>query len=77
MAISQDRLERMDRAFKVIFLIAFLLQIALAAWVTNDSATAPLTGAQVATVGLITVMLLVIAAAVYSQFPESRLGKPK
>lgn len=77
MAISQERLESMDRAFKVIFVVAFILQIAIAAWVTDDSATAPLTGSQVATVGVITVLLLVIAAVVYSQFPESKLGKPK
>ncbi|WOE49922.1 hypothetical protein [Sulfuracidifex metallicus] len=77
MAVTQDRLEKMDVAFKIIFVVAFLIQLILAAWVTDDSATSPLTGSQVAIVGTITIILLIVATTIYSQFPESRLGKPK
>ncbi|AWR98332.1 hypothetical protein DFR86_10265 [Acidianus sulfidivorans JP7] len=66
----------MDKAFKVIFIIGFILMIIVAAAVTGDTATKPLTGSQVAAVGIIAILLLVIATLIYEQFPYSVLGKP-
>ncbi len=77
MAYDQKTLEKMDKAFKTLFVVAFILQIVVAIVVTNDATTTPLTGSQVASVGIITVFLLVVAGVIYSQFPESILGKPK
>ncbi len=74
---DEKTLDKMDKIFKAIFIIGFILEIVIAAAVTGNTATKPLTGSQVASVGIITVLLLVIATVIYSQFPYSVLGKPK
>lgn len=76
MAVLDKRLETYDKIFKALFIVGFILQIVVAAVVTNNTATTPLTGWQVASVGVITVLLLLIAGVIYSQFPYSVLGKP-
>ncbi|BCS93356.1 hypothetical protein [Metallosphaera javensis (ex Sakai et al. 2022)] len=73
----ERNLERMDRAFKVLFIVGFILELVVAALVTGNTATKPLTAQQVAAVGIIPVILLVSATVVYEQFPYSVLGKPK
>ncbi|AWS00581.1 hypothetical protein DFR87_05670 [Metallosphaera hakonensis JCM 8857 = DSM 7519] len=67
----------MDKIFKVIFIVGFIIEIIIAAVITGNTATIPLTGSQVAIVGIIAVLLLLIATVIYSQFPYSVLGKPK
>lgn len=74
--VSEETLDKMDKAFKAVFIIAFILQLVVAAIVTHDATTTPLTGWQVASVGIITVILLVVAAVIYSQYPYSVLGQP-
>lgn len=64
-----ERLERMDKAFKVFFIVAFILELVVAALVTGNTATKPLTAQQVAAVGIIPVIMLVVATVVYEQFP--------
>ncbi|ARM77189.1 hypothetical protein B6F84_12015 [Acidianus manzaensis] len=66
----------MDKAFKVIFILGFALMVIVAILVTGNTATKPLTGSQVAAVGIIAILLLVIATLIYEQFPYSVLGKP-
>jgi uncharacterized membrane protein (DUF485 family) len=76
MAVNEKELEKMDKIFKVIFIIGLILQFVVAIIVTGNATTTPLTGSQVAAVGVITVILLLIAGVIYSQFPNSVLGKP-
>jgi uncharacterized integral membrane protein len=75
--VDERILNKMDKTFKILFIIGFIIQIIVAIIVTGNTSTTPLTGWQVASVGIITVLLLVIAAVIYSQFPYSVLGKPK
>ncbi|BDB99477.1 hypothetical protein [Saccharolobus caldissimus] len=75
--VDERTLNKMDKTFKILFIIGFIIQIIVAIIVTGNASTTPLTGWQVASVGIITVLLLVIAAVIYSQFPYSVLGKPK
>jgi len=74
--LSEKELEAMDKAFKVAFIVGLILMFVVAILVTHNATTKPLTGWQVASVGIIAVILLVAAAVVYSQFPYSVLGKP-
>jgi uncharacterized integral membrane protein len=74
--LSEKELDAMDKAFKVAFIVGFILIFIVAILVTHNATTKPLTGWQVASVGIIAVILLVAAAVVYSQFPYSVLGKP-
>ncbi len=76
MATSEKELNEMDKIFKVIFIIGLILEFVVAIVVTHNATTTPLTASQVASVGIITVLLLVIAGIIYSQFPYSVLGKP-
>ncbi len=76
-AKSTIDLNKLDLAYKIVFIIGFILMIVVAAVVTNNATTTPLTGSQVAAVGYIAVFLLLLAAVIYSHFPESVLGKPK
>ncbi|MFP3319815.1 MAG: hypothetical protein RXO24_04585 [Acidilobus sp.] len=66
----------MDKAFKIAFIVGLILIFVVAILVTHNATTKPLTGWQVASVGIIAVILLVAATVVYSQFPYSVLGKP-
>jgi len=75
--VDERILNKMDKTFKILFIKGFIIQIIVAIIVTGNTSTTPLTGWQVASVGIITVLLLVIAAVIYSQFPYSVLGKPK
>ncbi|MCY0860921.1 MAG: hypothetical protein OWQ52_00635 [Metallosphaera prunae] len=72
-----EKLDMMDKAFKVFFILGFILELVVAALVTGNTATKPLTAQQVAAVGIIPVIMLVVATVVYEQFPYSVLGKPK
>jgi len=74
--LSEKELEAMDKAFKAAFIVGLILMFVVAILVTHNATTKPLTGWQVASVGIIVVILLVAAAVVYSQFPYSVLGKP-
>ncbi|MFP3312617.1 MAG: hypothetical protein RXN88_03745 [Acidilobus sp.] len=74
--LSEKELDAMDKAFKVAFIVGLILIFVVAILVTHNATTKPLTGWQVASVGIIAVILLVAAAVVYSQFPYSVLGKP-
>jgi uncharacterized membrane protein YesL len=74
--LSEKELETMDKAFKAAFIVGLILMFVVAILVTHNATTKPLTGWQVASVGIIAVILLVAAAVVYSQFPYSVLGKP-
>jgi len=74
--LSEKELEAMDKAFKAFFIVGLILIFVVAILVTHNAATKPLTGWQVASVGIIVVILLVAAAVVYSHFPYSVLGKP-
>ncbi|MFP3219248.1 MAG: hypothetical protein RXQ66_01155 [Acidilobus sp.] len=74
--LSEKELDAMDKAFKVAFIVGLILVFVVAILVTHNATTKPLTGWQVASVGIIAVILLVAAAVVYSQFPYSVLGKP-
>lgn len=74
--LSEKELDAMDKAFKVAFIVGLILIFVVAILVTHNATTKPLTGWQVASVGIIAVILLVVAAVVYSQFPYSVLGKP-
>jgi hypothetical protein len=76
MAVNEKELEKMDKIFKVIFIVGLILQFVVAIIVTGNATTTPLTASQVAAVGVITVILLLIAGVMYSQFPYSVLGKP-
>ncbi|BDC17173.1 hypothetical protein [Acidianus sp. HS-5] len=76
MATNEKELEEMDKIFKVVFIIGLILEFVIAIVVTHDATTTPLTASQVASVGIITVLLLVIGGIIYSQFPYSVLGKP-
>ncbi|WP_253822982.1 hypothetical protein [Acidianus sp. RZ1] len=75
--MSRTNLDSLDEAYKAILIVGFILMLVVAAAVTNDTATKPLTGSQVAAVGFIAVFLLFLGALVYNQFPDSILGKPK
>jgi len=74
--LSEKELEAMDKAFKAAFIVGLILMFVVAILVTHNATTKPLTGWQVASVGIIAVILVVAAAVVYSQFPYSVLGKP-
>ncbi|MFP3231384.1 MAG: hypothetical protein RXR70_01985 [Acidilobus sp.] len=74
--LSEKELDAMDKAFKAAFIVGLILMFVVAILVTHNATTKPLTGWQVASVGIIAVILLVAAAVVYSQFPYSVLGKP-
>jgi uncharacterized membrane protein YesL len=74
--LSEKELDAMDKAFKAAFIVGLILMFVVAILVTHNATTKPLTGWQVASVGIIVVILLVAAAVVYSQFPYSVLGKP-
>ena len=73
---NQEYLNKLDKAFKVIFIIGIILMFAVAiAETQNYSGWSP-TPSQVASVGFIVIVLLMIAGVIYSQFPPSVLGKP-
>ena len=73
---NQEYLNKLDKTFKVIFIIGLILIFAVAiAETQNYSGWSP-TPSQVASVGFIVIVLLVIAGVIYSQFPPSVLGKP-
>jgi uncharacterized membrane protein YesL len=74
--LSEKELDAMDKAFKVAFIVGLILIFVVAILITHNATTKPLTEWQVASVGIIAVILLVVAAVVYSQFPYSVLGKP-
>jgi len=76
MAVNEKELEEMDKIFKVIFIIGLILEFVVAIIVTGNATTTPLTASQVAALGIIAVILLLIAGIIYSQFPYSVLGKP-
>ncbi|MCY0859285.1 MAG: hypothetical protein OWQ54_02520 [Sulfolobaceae archaeon] len=76
-AKSTIDLNKLDLAYKIVFIIGFILMVVVAAVVTHNATTKPLTGSQVAAVGYIAVFLLLLAGIIYSHFPESVLGKPK
>lgn len=75
-AQDQEYLNRLDKTFKVIFIIGIILMFAVAiAETQNYSGWSP-TPSQVVSVGFILIVLLMIAGVIYSQFPLSVLGKP-
>ncbi|BCU71227.1 hypothetical protein [Stygiolobus caldivivus] len=78
MAINTDekRLEQLDKTFKIIFLIGLILIFVIAAAETSNYQGFSPTPSQIATVGYIVVVLLIVAGVIYSQFPPSVLGKP-
>jgi membrane protein YdbS with pleckstrin-like domain len=73
---DQKRLQQLDKIFKIIFIIGLIVIFAVAIAETQNYSGFSPTASQVATVGYIVVLLLVIAAVIYSQFPPSVLGKP-
>ncbi|QIW25382.1 hypothetical protein EWF20_12190 [Sulfolobus sp. S-194] len=66
----------MDKTFKIIFIIGMIIIFAVAIVETQNYNGFSPTPSQVATVGYIVALLLVIAGVIYSQFPQSVLGKP-
>ena len=78
MAVIRDekRLEQLDKTFKIIFIIGLIVIFAVAIAETNNYPGFSPTASQVATVGYIVILLLIIAGVIYSQFPPSVLGKP-
>jgi hypothetical protein len=78
MAVIRDekRLEQLDKTFKVIFITGLIVIFAVAIAETTGYQGFSPTASQVATVGYIVILLLIIAGVIYSQFPPSVLGKP-
>jgi anaerobic C4-dicarboxylate transporter len=73
---DQKKLQQLDKTFKIIFLIGLIVIFAVAIAETQNYNGLSPTASQVATVGYIVILLLIIAAVIYSQFPPSVLGKP-
>ncbi|BFH72411.1 hypothetical protein SJAV_03550 [Sulfurisphaera javensis] len=73
---NQEYLNKLDKTFKIIFIIGLIVIFAVAIAETQNYNGFSPTPSQVATVGYIVALLLVIAGVIYSQFPPSVLGKP-
>ncbi|BFI76579.1 hypothetical protein [Sulfurisphaera ohwakuensis] len=73
---NQEYLNKLDKTFKIIFIIGLIIIFAVAIAETQNYKGFSPTPSQVATVGYIVALLLVVAGVIYSQFPPSVLGKP-
>ena len=73
---NQEYLNKLDKAFKIIFIIGIILIFVVAIAETQDYSGFSPTPSQVASVGFIVIVLLMVAGVIYSQFPPSVLGKP-
>ena len=73
---NQEYLNKLDKTFKIIFIIGLILIFAVAIAETQNYSGFSPTPSQVASVGFIVIVLLMIAGVIYSQFPPSVLGKP-
>jgi len=73
---NQEYLNKLDKTFKIIFVIGVIIMFAIAIAETQNYKGPSPTPSQVAAVGYVVILLLVIAGVIYSQFPESVLGKP-
>ena len=73
---NQEYLNKLDKTFKIIFVIGVIIMFAIAIAETQNYKGFSPTPSQVAAVGYVVILLLVIAGVIYSQFPPSVLGKP-
>lgn len=73
---NQEYLNKLDKTFKIIFVIGVIIMFAIAIAETQNYKGFSPTPSQVAAVGCVVILLLVIAGVIYSQFPVSVLGKP-
>jgi len=73
---NQEYLNKLDKTFKIIFVIGVIIMFAIAIAETQNYKGFSPTPSQVATVGYVVILLLVISGVIYSQFPASVLGKP-
>jgi uncharacterized integral membrane protein len=75
--LSEKELDAMDKAFKAAFIVGLILMFVAAILVTHNATTKPLTGWQVASAGIIAVILLVAAAVVLQPIPILRAGQAR
>jgi len=73
---NQEYLNKLDKTFKIIFIIGVIIMFVIAIAETQNYKGFSPTPSQVAAVGYVVILLLVIAGVIYSQFPSSVLGKP-
>lgn len=73
---NKEYSNKLDKTFKIIFIIGVIVMFAIAIAETENYNGFSPTPSQVAAVGYIAILLLVIAAVIYSQFPQAVLGKP-